>query len=177
MPQDRYGNALTTTSNEAAEHYSNAVDIVLAANVGGLTGFEAAIEADNDFALAHAGRARLKQLAGDRVEAQRSFEVAERLVGSATSREQRQAASFTASFRGDVPAALELVYEQMREAPRDAFMLSQASGVFGLIAFGGSLDRNQEQFDLLASVAPDYGDDWWFLSALAFAHTELFEFE
>ncbi len=177
MHQDHYGNALTTVSAEAAEAYSHAVDAALGANVGGLPGFEAAIEADPGFALAHIGRARLKQLAGERDESLRSLRDAERLVGSTTPREQRHVASCAAAIRGDAPAALALVQEQMREAPRDAFVLSQASSVFGLIGFGGSQDRNQEQFDLLASVASDYGEDWWFLSALAFAHNELFEFE
>jgi hypothetical protein len=177
MPEDRYGNVLTTSSREAAEAYSEAVDTTLAAGVGALQGFEAAIEADPEFALAHAGRARMKQLAGDAAEARRSFDVAEQLVQSATPREQRQVASFAAASRGNTPRALELVYEQMREAPRDAFMLSQASGVFGLIGFGGSQDRNREQFELLDSVRDAYGEDWWYLSALAFAHNELYEFE
>src|SRR5690606_11448123 len=49
---------------------------------------------------------------------------------------------------------------------------SQSSGVFGLIGFGGCLDRNDQQLALLEPLAAAYGDDWWFLTALSFAYEE-----
>ena len=42
-----------------------------------------------------------------------------------------------------------------------------------MIGFGGGQDRLEANFALLESVAEAYGDDWWFLSAYAFAHNEL----
>jgi tetratricopeptide (TPR) repeat protein len=66
-----------------------------------------------------------------------------------------------------------LIREHVQEFPRDAFLLKQADGPFGLIGFGGSQDRLETNFALLDSVAEAYGDDWWFLSAYAFAQNEL----
>ncbi len=63
--EDRYGNALATQSATAAQRYSDAVDRALAGNVGALEGFDAAIAADEGFALAHVAAARLRQLRGE----------------------------------------------------------------------------------------------------------------
>lgn len=50
--------------------------------------------------------------------------------------------------------------------------LAAANGVYGLIGFSGRPDRNEEMLALLDSVAPAYGEDWWFLGAHGFARTE-----
>ena len=44
--------------------------------------------------------------------------------------------------------------------------------IYGLIGFSGRPDRNEEMLALLDSVAPAYGEDWWFLGAHGFARTE-----
>lgn len=77
---------------------------------------------------------------------------------------------------GNGPKALALIREHIQEFPRDAFALKQADGPFGLIGFGGGQNRLEANFALLDSVAHAYGDDWWFLSAYAFAHNELGHF-
>ena len=74
------------------------------------------------------------------------------------------------------PGALALIYEHLQEFPRDAFVLKQADGPFGLLGFGGGQDHLEENFALLDGVAHAYGEDWWFLSAYAFAHNELRRF-
>jgi hypothetical protein len=56
--QDRYGLALSTSS-EAAAAYRDGIDLMLSAWPGAAEAFDAAIAADSDFALAHAARARL----------------------------------------------------------------------------------------------------------------------
>jgi hypothetical protein len=56
--QDRYGLALSTSS-EAAAAYRDGIDLMLSAWPGAEEAFDAAIAADSDFALAHAARARL----------------------------------------------------------------------------------------------------------------------
>jgi len=50
--------------------------------------------------------------------------------------------------------------------------LGAANGVYGLIGFSGRQDRNEDMLALLDSVAPAYGEDWWFLGAHGFARTE-----
>lgn len=80
------------------------------------------------------------------------------------------------SIAGDNPGAVALVREHLAEFPRDAYLLSQVTGPFSLIGFGGGPDWRRETFDLLQPLAPLYGDDWWFLSVNAFAHNELNHF-
>lgn len=46
------------------------------------------------------------------------------------------------------------------EWPRDALVLSLATGVFGLIGFSGSARRNEEARDLLDGLARHCADDW-----------------
>jgi len=90
-----------------------------------------------------------------------------------TRRERQHIEALARAVDGDGPEALALIREHVQEFPRDAFLLKQADGPFGLIGFGGSQDRLEANFALLDSVAGAYGDDWWFLSAYAFAHNEL----
>jgi pentatricopeptide repeat protein len=66
-----------------------------------------------------------------------------------------------------------MVREHIAEWPTDAWVLYQASGVYSLVGFSGHQDREQEQLELLAPLEGAYGDDWWYLSALAFAENEL----
>ena len=74
---------------------------------------------------------------------------------------------------GDAAGALQRIRAHVAHFPRDAFALQPATNVFGLIGFSGRREREQEVFDLLASLAGDYGDDWWYLGTLGFWHTEL----
>lgn len=177
MAHDRYGLELTTTSDDAAAHFGAAVD----ANLAGTAGYEreaqAALDADAGFALAHAAVARAHQFAGRTPEAQAAKERAVALAPGATRREQQHIRTIAASIEGDSPGALRMVREHIAEFPRDAIILSMANGPFGLIGFGGNPLRHEDLFALLESVAPAYGDDWWFLSAFAFAHNELGHFE
>ena len=174
---DRYGNALATRSAAAAEHYSTAVDRSLAGAVGAEALFAAALEADQGFALAHVARARLRQMRGDVAAAREEAALARTLVAGASPREQRHVETIALAIEGKAAPALQSIHEHVKDFPCDAFALSQATGVYGLIGFSGSPDRNQEQVQLLESLQADYGDDWWFLSALAFAQIEHFRFE
>jgi tetratricopeptide (TPR) repeat protein len=45
------------------------------------------------------------------------------------------------------------------------------------IGFSGARDREQQRVALMERVAPAYGDDWWFASALAFTYMEVSRFE
>ncbi len=174
---DRYGLALSTQSAAAAASYSEAVDLNLAGSVGVEETLAEAVEADAGFALAHAALARTHQFRGRFPEAREAITRARELVEGATRREQSHVAAVAVAVEGNSKRALELVKEHAAEFPRDAFVLSQANGPFGLIGFGGGPDWRQEQFALLAPLEAAYGDDWWFLSALSFAHNELYHFE
>ena len=66
MVKDRYGNILSTPSQSACDAYITAVDRYLGAQSGVAEAFEAAIHADEGFALAYVGLAREYQIRGER---------------------------------------------------------------------------------------------------------------
>ena len=174
---DRYGLTLTTSSARAAELYRQGLDHALAAEAPGEACFRQAREEDPGFALAHIAEARLLQFRGKGREAAESVSKARNLAASATQREQQHVAVLATAVSGDSNAALGGVRAHTAEYPLDAFILSQACGVYGLIGFSGRLERNDEQLAILEPLASAYGDDWWFLSQIAFAYNELFRHE
>ena len=174
---DRYGLGLSTASARAAELYQQGVDHSLAAEAPAEARFREAREEDPGFALAHAGEARMLQFRGKGREAREAITRATAVASNASRREQSHVAMLATAIGGDSPAALAALHEHLAEWPRDAFLLSQACGVYGLIGFSGRLERNDEQLALLEPLAGAYGDDWWFLSQIAFAYNELFRHE
>ena len=174
---DRYGLPLSTGSARAAELYASAIDYALAADSPAESTFELAIAEDEGFALAHAGKARLAQFRGDAATARSEIGRARELAAGTSRREQQHIECLAAAIGGDSPRALELLYEHVAEFPRDAFVLSQACGVYGLIGFSGRTTRNEEQLALVEPLAEAYGEDWWFLSQHAFSLNELFRHE
>jgi tetratricopeptide (TPR) repeat protein len=177
--RDRYGLPLSTASARAAERYTEGIDRTLAGNAGADQCLEDAVATDEGFALAQAALARSEQFRGLIPQARARAANARELVAGATPRERGHVEAIAVAIeQGGGPQALAAVKEHIGQFPRDAFVLSQASGVYGLIGFSGRRDRNDEQFALLDSVAPAYGEeDWWFLSAYGFAHNELFRFD
>ena len=177
MLTDRYGNELTTTSEEARDLYVDGIDRMLAGDGGISAVLDAAIEADPEFALAHVARARHDHLLALGREARDRMETATPLAANATPREQRHAEIYAAIISGNVPHSLDLTKEHLAEHPRDAFVVAPASGVFGSIGFSGRVGRFEEQRAFLDPLAEHYGDDWWFLTVHAFALAETGEWE
>ena len=172
--RDRYGQAITSSSLTAVERYVDALDRQLSLNAGAEAGFEAAIEADEGFALAQAGLAFARAYRGKTEAAKGSSEQARALAGG-TSRRERQHVEVVAAFVGGESArALGLIREHLAEFPRDALAVQMGTM---LISTGGSVRRQQESLALLAGVEPAFGDDWWFLGSYAFAHHEVGLFE
>ena len=71
---------------------------------------------------------------------------------------------------GETARGLALVDEHVAEFPRDALLVNQASSSIG---FAGRPDREEFRMAFLERLAPAYGDDWWFQSALAFTYHEV----
>lgn len=172
--QDRYGLPLSTSSPAAVEHYVAGLDRLLSTNAGAEERMQAAIAADDGFALAHAALAFLHQFRGRGQEARASADRAAALVEGATRRERGQVGAITAAVAGDAPRALDLLREHLAEFPRDALSLFQASSALGM---SGGPDREAERLALIESLAPAYGDDWYFHGAYSFALHEVRRFE
>jgi stage V sporulation protein SpoVS len=172
MARDRYGFPVSTVSAAAAAAYVEGVDRFLAAQPGAEESFERAVAADPAFALAEVGWARSLQLLGEGARAQAAAGRARALAGALDRRQRRHVEALGLAVEGQGARALALVREHLAESPRDAMVLAAANGVYGLIGFSGRQERNEELLALLDSVAPAYGDDWWFLGAHGFARTE-----
>jgi pentatricopeptide repeat protein len=173
MLQDRYGLDVSTDSDVARDAYVAGTDAMLAATEDSRAELEKAIAADPQFALPRAALAREHQLNGRAKEARAAAEHAEELAANATERERQHIEIFKRMVTGKAPDALDLTRQHLQSWSRDAFVLSPSCGVFGLIGFSGRVGREPEQLALLEPLVADYGDDWWFLSAYAFALLEM----
>jgi tetratricopeptide (TPR) repeat protein len=67
-----------------------------------------------------------------------------------------------------------VIREHVADFPRDALLVNQASSAIG---FSGAADREAARRDFVESLAPAYGDDWWYQSALGFTYHEVGRFE
>ncbi len=172
MIRDRYGLSLSTSSAPAAQAYVEGVDRFLGAHVAPDECFDHAVAADPGFALGHIGRARSLQLLGRGALAQAAAARARELGASLDRRERQHVEALGLAVAGQGARALALIREHVAEFPRDVMALAAANGIYGLIGFSGRQDRNEAMLALLESVAPAYGEDWWFLGAHGFARTE-----
>ena len=168
---DRFGLPLTASA-AARDAYVAGVDCILTASVGAEEHLGRALAADARFALAQVALARALLLGAKVPLAREHAARARELAQGATPREIGHVNALALAIEGNPAAALEATRAHLAEYPRDALVLSQATGVFGLIGFSGRQEREPELYELLAGLSPHYGEDWWFRSALAFAACE-----
>src|SRR5712671_3294585 len=169
---DRFGLPLTTQSAPAAESYGSGVDLLLSANTGGEALLDAALTADPEFALAHIARARLCQMQARMPDAKAAAAKARGLRDRVSPREQGTIEAIALTVDGAGPQAMAYLEAHVADYPRDALALSLALGVFGLLGFSGRLDHHEAQLALLERLAPQWDEDWWFLSYLGWARIE-----
>jgi hypothetical protein len=171
--EDLYGLPISTPSDTAAHAYRKGIELMLSAWPGGSEALDLAIEADPDFALAHAARSRMHLIYGEMPSAQEKAAVARKLVGlNGTAREKGHVEILALTTEGQSAKALEMALGHLDSWPRDALILSLPLGAFGLFAFSGMADHDQARVDLCERHARHYGDDWWFLTYLGWSHTE-----
>ena len=173
MFKDRYDYPLTTTSEAARAAYVDGIDRLLAADTGAEAVLRRAVEADEGFALGHAGLARAWQVLARGPEAAASMANARALLGGVTPREQGHVAMLGHLVGGDGPAAHAAALAHLDAYPRDAVIAQPLSSVFGLIGFSGLAGREAEQLAFMNRLAPHYGDDWWFTTQFAFSQIEV----
>src|SRR5438045_1021437 len=120
MLTDRHDNALTTGSAEASDAYVVGVDLLLSANEGAEQAFQRAIAADEGFALAYVGLARVLQIYMRGAEARAAIARARELAPALLARERSHIAALGHLIDGDGAGALAAAREHLREYPRDA---------------------------------------------------------
>ena len=172
MLTDRYDNPISTSSQAARDAYVEGVDCILSANHGALEAFQRAIDADDQFALAHVGLARGYHVLARVADAQEAMAGACKLTDGVSVREQSHIATYDHLIGGRGAAAYAAIQDHLADHPRDAMIAQPCTGVFGLIGFSGKAGREAEMLAFMSRLAPHYGDDWWFRSLLAFAQVE-----
>ena len=171
---DRYGLEVTTPSPRAAEHFQEGVDRLLAYRAGAADSFAAALQADDRLAVAHAAAGMVAAVLGDAAAARASAAQARETVAGATRRERQHVEAVSALLAGETARGLALVDEHVAEFPRDALLVNLAGSTIG---FSGRRDREQHRVAFVERLAPAYGDDWWYASALAFTYMEVNRFD
>ena len=171
---DRYGLTVTTSSRTAFDRFQEGLDGLLAYGPGADQFFASALEADPELSLAHVGRALLAAVQGDASTARAAVARARETVPPATPRERRHVEAVSAFIAGETARGLDLVDEHVKDFPRDAMLVNQASSA---IALTGRADREAHRVAFLERLAPAYGDDWWFQSALSFTYHEVDRFD
>jgi tetratricopeptide (TPR) repeat protein len=171
---DRYGLPVTTSSQGAAARFQDGMDRLLSYGPGAAEAFAAAVASDDGLAVAHAGAALVAVGQGDAASARAAAARARETVAGASRRERQHVEAVSALIAGETARGLALVDEHVAEFPRDALLVNQASSAIG---FAGASARETERMAFLERLAPAYGDDWWFQSALAFTYHEVDRFE
>jgi tetratricopeptide (TPR) repeat protein len=106
------------------------------------------------------------------VEARATATRARALLRGVTPRERGHVETIARAIDGDSAGALAAVRAHCATYRRDALVLQLNFGAFGLISFAGRREHDEEMHAFFTPFVADYGDDWWFRFAWAWAHTE-----
>lgn len=172
MPTDRYGLALSTASTEARDAYVEGCDLALTFYPGAARAYDRAIAADPGFALAHAGKAQVLMREGNVMQAGACLTAAKDAASRLSEREASHIAFFELLCAGRADAAISALYTHLTAWPRDALVVASGANPNGLIGGSGHIGQKHQIAALMDSLAPHYGDDFWFLSYHAMGLSE-----
>lgn len=173
MLEDAYGNVLGTQSPDARDAYDLGVHRFLGAEPRVIDSFEAAIAADEGFALAHIGLAREMQLRARPDQVKTSLARARELASGLSARERSHIHVSGLLLEGKSSEARNAVYVHVEDWPMDVMVAQMCTSVFGLIGFSGLPGREAEQLAYIMRIAPHYEHNWWCRAQLAFAQLEV----
>jgi tetratricopeptide (TPR) repeat protein len=172
MLTDRYGLSLSTASTGAREAYVEGCDLALTFYPGVARAYDRAVAADPGFALAHAGKAQVLMREGNIGAARVALAAAADAAAHLSEREASHIAFFELVFAGRTDAAIAALYTHLAKWPRDALVVASAANPNGVIGGSGRIGQKHRIAALMDSLAPHYGDDFWFLSYHAMALSE-----
>ena len=172
MLTDRYGLSLSTASPGARDAYVEGCDLALTFYPGAARAYDRAIASDPGFALAHAGKAQVLMREGNVAAARAALAAAKDAATGLSEREASHIAFFDLVFAGRTDAAIAALYTHLAAWPRDALVVASAANPNGVIGGSGRIGQKHQIAALMDSLAPDYGDDFWFLSYHAMGLSE-----
>ena len=172
MLADRYDLPLSTVCAAARDAYVEGCDLALTLYPGAIEAFDRAIAADPGFALAHAGKAQVLMREGNVAAARAALAAAKDLAAGLPAREASHIGFFDLAFAGRTDAAIGALHAHLTAWPRDALVVATAANPNGVIGASGRIGQKHQIAVLMDSLAPHYGDDWWFLAYHAMALSE-----
>jgi len=170
--EDRFGLPLSTPSTVARDAYVAGIDSVISGVAGYRDHLGRALDADPAFALALVALARGQLMDGEVTVARQAAARARELATGASPRERSHVDALCLGIEGKPPQAMAAMLRHVQSWPRDAMVIAPATSVFGLFGFSGRLEHEEELYELLASLAPAWGEDWWFDTVFGFAACE-----
>lgn len=132
----------------------------------GIPELEAAVEADPEFALAHALLARQHMIYGDVASMAQPIAAASQGLDRGTARERSALAVMLGALQAK-PKVVDIALEHVAAFPGDALILMHVVGPFGLLAFSGDRRWQESNASLVAEVKRHYPEDDWWISAIA----------
>jgi tetratricopeptide (TPR) repeat protein len=172
MLTDRYGLPLSTASAGARDAYVEGCDLALTFYPGAARAYDDAIAADPGFALAHAGKAQVLMREGNVAAARAALVKAKDAAKGLSEREASHLAFFDLLFASRTDAAIAALYTHLTAWPRDALVVASGANPNGLIGGSGRIGQKHQIAALMDSLAPHYGDDFWYLSYHAMGLSE-----
>jgi tetratricopeptide (TPR) repeat protein len=172
MLTDRYGLALSTASAAARDAYVEASDLALTFYPGAAETYDRAIAADPSFALAHVGKAQVLMREGNVAAARAALTTGKNAATGLSEREVSHIAFFDLLLAGRTDPAIAALYAHLAEWPRDALVVANGANPNGLVGGSGRIGQKHQIAALMDSLAPHYGDDFWFLSYHAMSLSE-----
>ncbi|HUB11790.1 MAG TPA: hypothetical protein VMB34_07520 [Acetobacteraceae bacterium] len=172
MLADRYDLPLSTASAAARDAYVQGAELALTLYPGAAEAFDRAIAADPGFALAHAGKAQVHMRYGEAAAARAALAAAKDFSPGLPPREASHIAFFDLAFSGQSEPAVAALQDHLTAWPRDALVLAVAANPNGVIGASGRIGQKHQIAVLMDRLAPQYGDDPWFLAYHAMALSE-----
>jgi tetratricopeptide (TPR) repeat protein len=172
MLADRFDLPVSTSSAAARDAYVEGYDLALTLYPGAVEAFDRALIVDPGLALAHAGKAQVLMREGKAARARAALAAGKDLAAGVSAREAGHIRFFDLAFSGRTDDAIDVLYAHLAQWPRDALMIASAANPNGVIGGSGRIGQKQRIAALLDSLAPHYGDDYWFLSYHAIALSE-----
>lgn len=172
--QDSLGNSVTTASDAALQLLDNAIDMHARAWPGALDAAEAAAREDPELAIAHALQALIHGMWGRRAAADASMSRALQLARGSSARERSLLELLEHVLRGRMQAGLAWLLAHMRRFPSDLLALTTGVGAYGLFAFSGRSDHNEQRLLLLDDLERHYPPEYpWLLANRGWMRIEL----
>ena len=152
---DRFGLPMGTNSPQAADHYSEGLDMILSQQYGAEEEFQEAVEADEGFALAHAAKAYVQMIRVAVPEARESASRASALTSGASRRIRQHVETIELFTQGKNQESYTLLRQHIGDFPGDALMLRVAQRLMVQGCTGAGVANYPPIFyDLMKSVEP-----------------------